>query len=119
MELQDKVVIVTGGANGIGRALCRRFANESPRGVAVVDLDGAAAGAVADELGVPAVGLEADVAREGDIVEAVRTTEERFGPIDLLVSNAGIGGGGDVFAPDDLWQRIWEVNLMAHVYGAR
>jgi NAD(P)-dependent dehydrogenase (short-subunit alcohol dehydrogenase family) len=119
MELQDKVVIVTGGANGIGRSLCRRFADESPRGVAVVDLDGAAAGAVADELGVPAVGLEADVAREGDIVEAVRATEERFGPIDLLVSNAGIGGGGDVFAPDDLWQRIWEVNLMAHVYGAR
>jgi len=49
----------------------------------------------------------------------VRATEERFGPIDLLVSNAGIGGGGDVFADDELWQRIWDVNLMAHVYAAR
>ncbi|MET0904328.1 MAG: SDR family oxidoreductase [Acidimicrobiales bacterium] len=119
MELRDKVVLVTGGANGIGRALCRRFAEEQPRGLAVVDLDGATAATVAGELGSSAIGLEADVARESDLVEAVRATEERFGPIDLLVSNAGIGGGGDVDAPDEVWQRIWEVNLMAHVYGAR
>jgi NAD(P)-dependent dehydrogenase (short-subunit alcohol dehydrogenase family) len=119
MELRDKVVLVTGGANGIGRALCERFAAEGVRGLAVVDLDGASAVKVAGELGAAAIGVEADVAREPDLVEAVRVTEERFGPIDLLVSNAGIGGGGDVDAPDEVWQRIWEVNLMAHVYGAR
>ena len=119
MELRDKVVLVTGGANGIGRALCRRFAAEGPRGLAVVDLDGGAAQAVADELGDAAIGIEADVAREPDIVAAVEATEQRFGPIGLLVSNAGIGGGGDVHAPDDVWQRIWEVNVMAHVFAAR
>ena len=119
MELRDKVVLVTGGANGIGRALCRRFAEEQPRGLAVVDLDGDAARAVAAEIGDQAIGVEADVARESDIVAAIHAAEERFGPIDLLVSNAGIGGGGDVNAPDELWQRIWEVNLMAHVYAAR
>jgi NAD(P)-dependent dehydrogenase (short-subunit alcohol dehydrogenase family) len=118
MELRDKVVLVTGGANGIGRALCQRFAAEGVRGLAVVDLEGGAARSVAEELGA-AIGIEADVARESDLVDAVRATEERFGPIDLLVSNAGIGGGGGVDAPDEVWQRIWEVNLMAHVYGAR
>ncbi len=119
MELRDKVLLVTGGANGIGRALCRRFAAEGPRGLAVVDLDGDAARALAGELGDVAIGLDADVAVESHVVAAVRATEERFGPIDLLVSNAGIGGGGDVHASDDVWQRIWEVNVMAHVYAAR
>jgi NAD(P)-dependent dehydrogenase (short-subunit alcohol dehydrogenase family) len=119
MELRDKVVLVTGGADGIGRALCRRFAAEGVRGLAVVDRQADAAAEVARELGPDAIALTADVAREDDVVAAVRTTEERFGPIDLLVSNAGIGTGGGVEAPDADWQRIWEVNLMAHVYAAR
>jgi NAD(P)-dependent dehydrogenase (short-subunit alcohol dehydrogenase family) len=119
VELRDKVVLVTGGANGIGRALCRRFAVEQPRGLAVVDLDGEAARAVAGELGDAAIGLEADVSVESQVVAAVQATEDRFGPLDLLVSNAGIGGGGDVNAPDEVWQRVWDVNVMAHVYAAR
>ena len=53
------------------------------------------------------------------MIAAVQATEERFGPIDLLVSNAGIGTGGGVDAPNEAWQQIWEVNLMAHVYAAR
>ncbi|MFL6205162.1 MAG: SDR family oxidoreductase [Acidimicrobiales bacterium] len=119
MELRGKVVLVTGGANGIGRALCRRFAQEEPRGLAVVDLDGDAARSLARELGDVALAVQADVAQEPDVVAAVQATEDRFGPIDLLVSNAGIGGGGDVHAPDEVWQRTWDVNLMAHVYAAR
>jgi NAD(P)-dependent dehydrogenase (short-subunit alcohol dehydrogenase family) len=119
MELRDKVVLVTGGANGIGRALCRRFAAEQPRGIAVVDLEDDAARSVAAELGDIAIGLAADVAREADVVAAVAETEERFGPIDLLVSNAGIGVMGGVEVSDADWQRIWDVNLMAHVYAAR
>ena len=92
MELRDKVVLVTGGANGIGRALCRRFAAEGVRGLAVVDLAGARPPhGLAAELGPDAIGLAADVGQEADVVAAVRATEERFGPIDLLVSNAGIG----------------------------
>jgi len=119
MELRDKVVLVTGGANGIGRALCRRFATEGARGVAVVDRDADAAAAVAGELGVVGLARSADVAVEADVIAAVVATEERFGPIDLLVSNAGIGIGGGVEVPDEAWQEIWEINLMAHVYAAR
>ncbi len=119
MELRDKVVLVTGGANGIGRALCQRFAAEGARGVAIVDREAEAAHQLALELGDTAIGLGADVAQEADITAAVDATEERFGPIDLLVSNAGIGTGGGVEAPDEAWQQIWEINLMAHVYAAR
>ncbi|MEQ1787192.1 MAG: SDR family oxidoreductase [Acidimicrobiales bacterium] len=119
MELHDKVVLVTGGADGIGRALCRRFVAEGVRGLAIVDRQAKAAHELAVELGPSTIGLAADVARESDVIAAVHATEERFGPIDLLVSNAGIGTGGGVEAPNDAWQQIWEVNLMAHVYAAR
>ena len=119
MELRDKVVLVTGGADGIGRALCRRFATEGARGVAVVDRDADAAASVAGELGVVGLARSADVAVEADVIAAVEATEERFGPIDLLVSNAGIAIGGGVEVPDEAWQEIWEINLMAHVYAAR
>lgn len=119
MELRDKVVLVTGGANGIGRALCQRFVVEGVRGLAIVDREAKGSQELALELGPTTIGLAADVAREADVVSAVRATEERFGPIDLLVSNAGIGTGGGVEAPNEAWQQIWEVNLMAHVYAAR
>jgi NAD(P)-dependent dehydrogenase (short-subunit alcohol dehydrogenase family) len=119
MELRDKLALVTGGANGIGRALCERFAAEGARGVAVVDLDAALAEEVAASIGDVAIGIGADVGREPDVVAAVEATEARFGPIDLLVSNAGIGVEGGVEAPNEGWQQIWDVNVMAHVYAAR
>ncbi len=120
MELRDKVVVVTGGANGIGRALCRRFAAEGVRGLAVADLDGAGAQAVAGELGEVALGLEINVALEPDVLRLVEITEDRWGPIDLFCSNAGIGFPvGGVEAPNEGWQQIWDVNVMAHVYAAR
>ena len=119
MELRDKVVLVTGGANGIGKALCERFGAEGVRGLAVVDLEEGAAQQVASSIGDAAIGIGADVAREADVVAAVEATESRFGPIDLLVSNAGIGVFGGVEAANEDWQRIWDVNVMAHVYAAR
>jgi NAD(P)-dependent dehydrogenase (short-subunit alcohol dehydrogenase family) len=119
MELRDKVVLVTGGADGIGRALCERFAAEGARGLAVVDLDLASAERVAEPIGDHAIAIGADVGREPDVVAAVAQTEDRFGPIDLLVSNAGIGVLGGVEAPNESWQQIWDVNVMAHVYAAR
>jgi NAD(P)-dependent dehydrogenase (short-subunit alcohol dehydrogenase family) len=119
MDLGGKIVVVTGGANGIGRAMARRFAAEGARGVTVVDRDADGVTAVADELGDQGLGLTADVAVEADIVHVVEATEARFGPIDLFCSNAGVGGGGGVNAPDELWNDIWAINLMAHVYGAR
>lgn len=120
MEVRDKVVVVTGGANGIGRALCRRFAAEGARAVAVADLDGDGAATVAAELGDTALALEVNVAIEADIIRLVEVTEQRCGPIDLFCSNAGIGApAGGVEAPNEGWQQIWDVNVMAHVYAAR
>jgi NAD(P)-dependent dehydrogenase (short-subunit alcohol dehydrogenase family) len=119
VELTDKVVVVTGGANGIGRALCRRFAVEHPRGVVIVDRDADGVQAVAGELGDSAFGITADVSIEADIVNVVEHAERRFGPIDLFCSNAGIGGGGGIESPGEVWQSVWEINVMAHVYAAR
>ncbi|MBA3652740.1 MAG: SDR family oxidoreductase [Actinobacteria bacterium] len=117
MELKDKVVVVTGGASGIGRALARRFAAEGARGVVVADVNGDDALAVASEVGGLAVST--DVAREADVVRLVDKTTAAYGPIDLFCSNAGIGLGRGIETPDEDWDRIWKVNFMAHVYAAR
>jgi NAD(P)-dependent dehydrogenase (short-subunit alcohol dehydrogenase family) len=120
MELRDKVIVVTGGANGIGRAMAERFAREEPRGIAVVDLVEADAAAVADPFGDRGLALGADVSVEADVVGVIDRTEDRWGPIDLFCSNAGIGGPpGGVDTPNEGWQQIWDVNVMAHVYAAR
>lgn len=122
MELRDKVTVVTGGASGIGRALAHKFAAEGARAVVVADVDARGADAVAAELtqgGAPAEAVATDVAVEADIIGLIDTTVDRHGPIDLFCSNAGIGVSGGPEAPDDGWQRIWDINLMAHVWAAR
>jgi NAD(P)-dependent dehydrogenase (short-subunit alcohol dehydrogenase family) len=117
MELRDQVAVVTGGANGIGAALARRFAAEGAAAVVVVDLDGDGARRVADEIG--GVGFAADVGREEDLRRVVAEVESRFGRIDLLCSNAGILFMGGVESSNQQWQKIWDVNVMAHVYATR
>lgn len=117
MELRDRVCVVTGGASGIGRALAARFVAEGARAVVVVDRDADGVRTVAAELG--AVGMQADVAREDDVVRVIDDTETRCGPIDLFCSNAGILLLGGAEVPTEDWQRIWEVNVMAHVFAAR
>jgi NAD(P)-dependent dehydrogenase (short-subunit alcohol dehydrogenase family) len=120
MELADKVVVVTGAANGIGRALARRFAAEGARGVVVSDRDAEGARAVAGGIGDDrALAITTDVSVEADVQELVRRTEDRFGPIDLFCSNAGIATSGGVEASNEAWQQIWDINVMAHVYAAR
>jgi NAD(P)-dependent dehydrogenase (short-subunit alcohol dehydrogenase family) len=118
MKIKDKVVVVTGGAHGIGRALCRRFAAEGAGGVVVGDLDGQGAATVAEEFaGLP---VRVDVANEAEVIELVDQALARYGRIDLFCSNAGIGGiPGGVDIPNEFWERIWLVNVMAHVYAAR
>jgi len=124
MELRGRVTVVTGGASGIGRELCRRFAAEGARGVVVADLDAAGAEAVAREIGGLAV--PTDVGVEAEVQRLVARAIAAYGPIDLFCSNAGIAigaglgdGASGPFAPDAVWQRSWDVHLMAHVYAAR
>jgi len=117
MRLRDKVVVVTGGGNGIGRALCRRFAAEGARGVVVADRDEAGARRTAEEIGGLAVPV--DVSDEADVVRLVEQATAAHGPIDLFCSNAGICVVGGVEASNADWQRAWEVNVLAHVYAAR
>jgi NAD(P)-dependent dehydrogenase (short-subunit alcohol dehydrogenase family) len=117
MRLKDKVAVVTGGANGIGRALCHRFMAEGARGVVVADIDAGAADAVAQEIGGLAV--TTDVRRESDLQRLVARANEVYGPIDLFCSNAGIFVRGGVELPDADWQRIWEINVQAHIFAAR
>jgi NAD(P)-dependent dehydrogenase (short-subunit alcohol dehydrogenase family) len=117
MELADKIVVVTGGASGIGREMCRRFAREGARKVVVADRDGDGAKAVAAE--IDGVAMAVDVQEEAQIINLIETTEKEIGPIDLFCSNAGIGIGKGISTSDEVWQKIWEVNTMAHVWAAR
>jgi NAD(P)-dependent dehydrogenase (short-subunit alcohol dehydrogenase family) len=117
MELKDKIIVVTGGASGIGREMCRRFAREGAKKVIVADLNGEGAAAVAAEFGGHSMAV--DVRNESEIIELINSTETQFGPIDLFCSNAGIGIGKNIDEPDEVWQTIWEVNTMAHVWAAR
>ncbi|MGE5409214.1 MAG: SDR family oxidoreductase [Syntrophothermus sp.] len=120
MELRGAHAVVTGGGSGIGAALARRLARAGAGAVVVADLDGAAAERVAAELGPEALGLAADVGRPEEIERLVDAAEERFGPVDAFFSNAGIGGPlGGPEVSDAEWQRIWEINVMAHVWAAR
>src|SRR5262245_65689140 len=119
MELRDRICVVTGGASGIGRALCERFAAEGARRVVVVDRDADGAAAVADALGERGLALSADVSVEAEVAAVVERTEDEAGPIDLFASNAGVLGFGGIEVPDDVWSRVWAVNVQAHVYAAR
>ena len=119
MNLDQKTVIITGGASGIGAAMATRFAAEGAR-VVVADLDAAAAQATAATFG--GLGLPCDVTKEDDIQALVQRTEAEHGPIDLFCSNAGLAVGEPSHAASASnadWSRAWEVHVMAHVYAAR
>ncbi len=117
MELMNKIVVVTGGASGIGRALCRRFKAAGAQAVVVVDMNAAGAETVAAEIG--GVAMTADVSKESDVLHVINQTERDIGPIDLFCSNAGIARSGGVETPDKAWQKSWEVNVMADIDAAR
>jgi len=117
MEIRDKVIVVTGGASGIGKALAIRFVAEGAKQVVIADLNEEAIKSVAQEIGC--VGMRVDVANETDVIALVQETESNYGQIDLLCNNAGIGVGGGPETPNEDWQRIWEINVMAHVYATR
>lgn len=120
------VAVVTGGGNGIGRALCRRLHRDGVK-VVVVDLDKQAADQVAAEIG--GIAYRVDVGDAAAMMTLVDNVEKDVGQIDLFASNAGIvfGDGpsgsasADAMLSDvtDRWDVSWRVNVMAHVYAAR
>jgi len=122
MQVEDKVIVVTGAAHGIGRALCERFQKQGARCVVVADIDEEAAREVAAAIDGHAI--RCDVSSERDIFHLVEQTEAIAGGIDLFCSNAGVFypdaiSGRASSTPDHLWQRAWQINVMAHVYAAR
>src|SRR6201991_2150798 len=120
MDIRDKVAIVTGGASGIGTGIAKRFAEEGARAIVVADVNFERAEGVAREIGAVATAMRCDVSREADIQAMVAATRERFGQIDIYISNAGIlGRMGGLELEDALWDKMWQVHGMAHVWAAR
>jgi NAD(P)-dependent dehydrogenase (short-subunit alcohol dehydrogenase family) len=122
VDLADRNVVVTGGASGIGRALCRAFARQGVRGTVVADLNGDGARAVADELshqGFPAIAVTVDVTDELQVASLVAAAESAFGVVDVFCANAGIVVPGGVEVSDADWQRMWAVNVQSHIFAAR
>jgi NAD(P)-dependent dehydrogenase (short-subunit alcohol dehydrogenase family) len=123
MQVSGKVVVVTGGANGIGRALCEAFHRAGAAKVVVADKEAAGARLVAAV--VDGAAFKCDVAQEKDVIHVIDETERLFGPIALFCSNAGIGGGFDPMSEnaggssDEPFARSWAIHVMAHVYAAR
>ena len=123
MQVSGKIVVVTGGAKGIGRALCEAFHQAGAAKVIVADIDSAAARTVAAS--IDGAAFKCDVAQEKDILHVIEETERLFGPIALFCSNAGIFAGLDLLgknvggASDEPFARSWAIHVMAHVYAAR
>lgn len=117
MDIKDRIVVVTGAAGGIGRAMAIRFAQAGAKRVVCADIDGDGAAATAKE--IDGIGRRVNVANEEEIKQLIDDIEEQEGPIDLFCSNAGILMRGGPEVPNAEWQRIWDINVMSHVYAAR
>jgi NAD(P)-dependent dehydrogenase (short-subunit alcohol dehydrogenase family) len=117
MLAKDKVCVVTGAASGSGEATARAFAAAGARGVVVADTNADALARVAGEIN--ALPIPTDVGKETDIKALVRAAEEAYGPVDIFFSNAGLSRPGHEDAPDELWDLMWRVHVMSHVWAAR
>jgi len=113
MNLEGKVAVVTGGAGGIGSALARRFIEEGARAVVVADVR------EATNLPDRTRAVVCNTADDAAVKALVEDVESKEGPIDLYCSNAGIAVGADVTTADDVWNQVWQVNVMGSVVAAR
>jgi NAD(P)-dependent dehydrogenase (short-subunit alcohol dehydrogenase family) len=128
-KISNKVCIITGGGGGIGRSLCEELAAAGASGVYVVDIDIASAKKVAESLPSLAshpnfrYGFDvADVGKEDDIKRIIHSAWSLFGVVDAYFSNAGIftaGGVSESEVSNEAWNKIWNINVMSHIFGAR
>jgi len=122
MLIESRIALVTGAGRGIGRALCHELARRGAAGIVAADIDGDLARATAEACG--GFAARCDVADADAVAGLVRAAEQRYGRIDLLVSNAGFGAQAldlddALSASDATWQRMWDVHVMAHARACR
>ena len=119
MHVKGKVCVVTGAASGIGEAVARAYAEAGARGVVVADLKSSRdklAKVAGDIDGLP---ITADVGLEEDIKALIAAAEDKYGPVDVFFSNAGLSRKGQETASDADWDVSWRVHVMSHVFAAR
>ena len=116
MNLKDKNIIITGGADGIGKALAERFLNESPNSIHLIDINPNVFH-VAESIG--GKGYIVDVANSEQFTLTLNEIIKEVHSVDLFCSNAGIQGHGTLDASDDIWDSNWQINVMSHIYAAR
>ena len=116
MTLQNKNIVITGGANGIGKAFAERFLKESPNSIHLIDINPDVSN-VAQSIG--AIAYIADVANEEQFAIILNQIIQDSGSIDLFCSNAGVEGHGTLDASNNTWDRNWQINVMSHIYAAR
>ena len=119
MHVKDKVCVVTGAASGIGEAVARAYAEAGARGVVIADLKTSRerlAKVAGDIDGLP---ITADVGLEEDIKALIAAAEDKYGPVDVFFSNAGLSRKGQESASDADWDVSWRVHVMSHVFAAR
>ena len=123
MDMKDRVAVVTGAGRGIGRAIAHRFHQAGARGVVIADVLADDVASTTAELNAirpgSALGVVADIATPEGNKSLIDQAETAFGPIDLFFANAGIGAGEYLDTPDDVWDRVMQVNTMSHIYAAR
>jgi len=118
MEVENKRVIITGSANGIGSSLSRVFKERNVKSMILVDLDESNNSKLANELG--GIPYKADVGSEDDIIKLVEFAKQEMGGIDIFCSNAGISGAGGLLnTSNEDWSNIWNVNVMSHIHAAK
>ena len=116
MNLKNKNIVITGGADGIGKALAKRFLNESPNSVHLIDINPNVIH-VAELMGVK--GYVVDVSHSNNLKSTLNNIINQIGKIDLFCSNAGIQEFGTLSTTDESWDKTWQVNVMSHIYAAR